>query len=511
MSENTSNTEDTNTQRTTTKRKCGITIGFLHHYGLGDNLCALKSLYLAKKAYNAKIIIFGNGIFKQILSYCRFLDSTDLVVDISHLCEHSLPIVACHKCDYFILTNPKSHYIRLLSALHTPIITPLKFPSLFSAKAKCPPLAFFPLYSKLRADNALCALVRLIDKKAFDSFCANLIDSVRNPLDLTQTGLADFDSNFASKDLANARLARAKSSTKSLAGGGKHYKQKSRHISWLNFAPKMAQLDFALKDEIKLQVPNPKIAQSFLRQCVKNYKKDLQNKTLETPIDSCLFRDSKIDFTKADSTKSSTNSTKNPTLANLTSAKSCPPNPTFANTSPQLPQPFIICINPFSNAATHTLPLEAFCELISRILALPNCCVLVITFPSVHNEFVAKVSSHHSLQSQKSKLFIYPNDNTLSNLIALLGFQSLLISPSTGTIHLASNLGIKTIGLYSSKDTTRWATRDNLYTIIPTQKSRLTQKQISNIIDKTIYKIQRLIDSNALKPFESLDLDFTKI
>lgn len=248
----------------------------------------------------------------------------------------------------------------------------------------------------------------------------------------------------------------------------------------------MEQLDTIIKDEIKLKAPNPKIAQSFLSECVENYIKDLQNKTWKIPIDSrpACQRDSKMDFTKIDSTKSSIN----PTCAKL-------PHITHN------PQPFIICINPFSNAATHTLPLEAFLELISKVLALPNVCVLLITFPSVHNEFVSQVQSHRELQSQKSKLFIYQNDNTLSNLIALLGFQSLLISPSTGTIHLASNLGIKTIGLYSRKDTTRWATHDKLYTIIPKEKSLLTQKHCAKIIDKTLSQIQSLIDSNVLKPF----------
>lgn len=469
-----------------------LTLGFLHHYGLGDNLMLLKSLYLAKRAYNCRLIIFGNALFKQILSYCGFLDSTDLVVDISHLCEESLPIVARHKCDYFILTNPKSNYIRLLSLADTPIITQLKFPSLFSTKTKYPPLAFLPLYRKLRADNALCALVRLIDKKAFDSFVLDFIDRVQNPL-----GLADFDNDFANKnlarkDLANAGLAYLKSSAKSLAGGGQHYKQKSRHISWLNFARKMEQLDFALKDEIKLKVSNPKIAQSFLSECVEKYIKDLQNKTCKTPIDSRLAcqRDSKMDFTKAHSTKSSTN----PTLVNPTYTK-------LPHITHNPPQPFIICINPFSNAATHTLPSQAFLELISKVLALPNVCVLLITFPTVHNEFVAQVQSHQELWTQKSKLFIYQNDNTVSNLIALLGFVSLLISPSTGTIHLASNLGIKTIGLYSRKDTTRWATQDKLYIIIPKEKSLLTQKHCAKIIDKTLIQIKSLIDSNALKPF----------
>ena len=230
----------------------------------------------------------------------------------------------------------------------------------------------------------------------------------------------------------------------------------------------MEQLDTIIKDEIKLKAPNPKIAQSFLSERVENYIKDLQNKT------------------------SQINTPTNPTCTNI-------PHITH-NT-----QPFIICINPFSNAATHTLPLEAFLELISKVLALPNVCVLLITFPSVHNEFMSQVQSHQELQAQKSKLFVYQNDNTLSNLIALLGFQSLLISPSTGTIHLASNLGIKTIGLYSRKDTTRWATHDKIYTIIPKEKSLLTQKHCAKIIDKTLSQIQSLIDSNALKPFDKIE------
>lgn len=197
-----------------------LTLGFLHHYGLGDNLMLLKSLYLAKRAYNCRLIIFGNALFKQILNFVDFLDSTDLVVDISHLCEESLPIVARHKCDYFILTNPKAHYIRLLSKLDTPIITPLKFPSLFCAKAKCPPLTFFLLYRKLRADNALCALVRLIDKKAFDSFVLDSIDSAESSR-FESNDLAG--NNFANNDLANASWQMfnlAHPNPCALAGGG---------------------------------------------------------------------------------------------------------------------------------------------------------------------------------------------------------------------------------------------------------------------------------------------------
>ena len=48
---------------------------------------------------------------------------------------------------------------------------------------------------------------------------------------------------------------------------------------------------------------------------------------------------------------------------------------------------------------------------------------------------------------------IYKNDHDLLNLVEILSKVSFLISPSTGSIHLASNLDIPTLGLYSKKGT----------------------------------------------------------
>ena len=170
--------------------------------------------------------------------------------------------------------------------------------------------------------------------------------------------------------------------------------------------------------------------------------------------------------------------------------------------------PFMIFVNPFSNAATYTLPLSAFLDMVGQILTNPknqNLFILILTFPSVHNDFIAQVENHPVLSSlpnpQKQKLIIYPNDNTLSFLIAFTNLSSLMISPSTGSIHLAYIQGIKTIGLYSRKDTHRWATRDKIYTIIPRKKSNLNHRQITKIINTTIQTMQNLIDSSVIKPF----------
>ena len=161
--------------QTKTQTTTQTTIGFFHHYGLGDNLIAIKALYLAKKAYHCRLIIFGNALLKEILDFVDFMDSTDEILDIGALSKDSLATIAKYRCDFFLLSNPKSQYIRLLSPLDTPIITALKFASFFSTKTKYPPLLFFDKYRKLNAKDALCMLVRLVDKNAFDEFVGNIL------------------------------------------------------------------------------------------------------------------------------------------------------------------------------------------------------------------------------------------------------------------------------------------------------------------------------------------------
>ena len=236
----------------------------------------------------------------------------------------------------------------------------------------------------------------------------------------------------------------------------------------------MSELDFALHNEIKLKI-SPDIEQrtkDFLHNRIKNTQMLQAKSNLESK-----------------------------------NALDSPQNPTNKDNVDSTKKPFMIFINPFSNAATHTLPLSAFLDMVERILTNPknqNLFILIITFPSVHSDFIAQAETHPILSTlpnqTKQRLIIYPNDNTLPSLIAFANLSSLMISPSTGSIHLASIQGVKTIGLYSRKDTHRWATKDKIYTIIPRKKSNLSHKQITKIIDTTIQKMQNLIDSSAIKP-----------
>lgn len=431
--------------QTKTQTTTQTTIGFFHHYGLGDNLIAIKALYLAKKAYHCRLIIFGNALLKEILDFVDFMDSADEILDIGALSKDSLATIAKYRCDFFLLSNPKSQYIRLLSPLDTPIITALKFASFFSTKTKYPPLLFFDKYRKLNAKDALCMLVRLIDKNAFDKFVGNIL--------MTQN------------------LTRQKAKT----GGGQHNTLENYpKITYANFEHIMSELDFALHNEIKLKI-----------------SPDIEQRTKD-------FLHNRIKHTQMLQAKSNLES-KN--------ALDSPQNRTNSDNVDSTKKPFMIFINPFSNAATHTLPLSAFLDMVGQILTNKknqNLFILIITFPSVHSDFIAQVESHPTLSSlpnqNKQRLIIYPNDSTLSSLIAFANLSSLMISPSTGSIHLASIQGVKTIGLYSRKDTHRWATKDKIYTIIPRKKSNLSHKQITKIINTTIQKMQNLIDSSAIKP-----------
>lgn len=172
----------------------------------------------------------------------------------------------------------------------------------------------------------------------------------------------------------------------------------------------------------------------------------------------------------------------------------------FLNNSVQtLPnQPYFwILLNPFSNATTHTLSIQDWISLLEQILALPQCLIIVVTYDKVHSTFMENLAMR---SFASNRLFIYKNNNDVLYLVEMVSQMSCVISPSTGTIHIASHLQIPTIGLYSKKDTKKWQTWDRDYVIIPKPSSELSQKQIDTILKQTIKSLQHKIASHLITP-----------
>ncbi len=145
---------------------------------------------------------------------------------------------------------------------------------------------------------------------------------------------------------------------------------------------------------------------------------------------------------------------------------------------------FLVMINPFNINNSHTLPQNAWLDLIAKFSAISYFKVLIATYPKVHRDFMQALLSY----DPSLKVLIFQNNNDLQNLIALTKMVHCLISPSTGTTHLAINLKIPTIGLYAEYDKNQWGHRDIHYISIPAPANMLTQEQCENIITQSLQK-----------------------
>ncbi|OBV30012.1 hypothetical protein BKN38_00355 [Helicobacter sp. CLO-3] len=121
--------------------------------------------------------------------------------------------------------------------------------------------------------------------------------------------------------------------------------------------------------------------------------------------------------------------------------------PATQATTPATPN--IICINPFVRSSPTNLSLESYAALATRLAERYRHIIFVfISF--------AGAPSLPKLVKSLPNIAIFENDKNLANLIALLRASSALISPSTGTIHIADMLQVPTIGIYSPKDMRLW-------------------------------------------------------
>ncbi|EAI3905124.1 hypothetical protein A9Y52_03325 [Campylobacter lari] len=121
------------------------------------------------------------------------------------------------------------------------------------------------------------------------------------------------------------------------------------------------------------------------------------------------------------------------------------------------------------------------------MLNTKNINIVVPTYDKVHENFIVQIQKFD--KELLNKIFIFKNDDNLLNLVEIISKTECLINPSTGTIHIASNLKIPTIGLYTKKDSILWYTYDKNYVFI----DNLNEKNFNEIINQTVIKIEQYI------------------
>ena len=117
---------------------------------------------------------------------------------------------------------------------------------------------------------------------------------------------------------------------------------------------------------------------------------------------------------------------------------------------------------------------------------------LVITYPKVHSEFMAQLEKQDDLHSS---VLVFRNNDDLLNLAEMICRCRVVISPSTGIIHLSSNLGISTIGLYERSESKKWSTKDNRYVFLKSPKSSLTKQEENLAIAQSIDLLKQILES----------------
>lgn len=150
----------------------------------------------------------------------------------------------------------------------------------------------------------------------------------------------------------------------------------------------------------------------------------------------------------------------------------------------------LVMLNPFSRTCSHNLSLKAWLEL-TRALAILYPYILFI-LPTYEGN-----PSPLEFSPSLPNVAIFRNNQDLFNLIELISRLWLLISPSTGNAHIANNLKIPLLGLFSKRDRLLWRGEnmdlDQLLTL-PKPKEKMTKEEEREVIIKIIAAFENLIE-----------------
>lgn len=149
----------------------------------------------------------------------------------------------------------------------------------------------------------------------------------------------------------------------------------------------------------------------------------------------------------------------------------------------------LVMINPFSRTCSHNLTLQGWLKLSQTLASLyPH---ILFILPTYEGNPI-----HLKLPCSLPNLVVFKNNSDLFNLIELISRLSLLISPSTGNAHIANNLHIPLLGLFSQRDRILWRGENMLLENlipIPYKKEKMSKDCEDKLIEETIRVFGRLL------------------
>ncbi|TXE79036.1 hypothetical protein FPD46_07205 [Campylobacter peloridis] len=152
-----------------------------------------------------------------------------------------------------------------------------------------------------------------------------------------------------------------------------------------------------------------------------------------------------------------------------------------------------IIINPFSITTDFTLNQVSFIDLIVKIrTSYPNIDIIVPTYGNIHSIFISNIKQHNI--KLLSEIHIFKNNDDILNLAQLISQSKCIISPSTGPIHIASNMKIPSIGIYPRKDSLFWPTYNKDYVFIDKKHNELSNNEINKIIINIVGRLKKYVD-----------------
>lgn len=109
----------------------------------------------------------------------------------------------------------------------------------------------------------------------------------------------------------------------------------------------------------------------------------------------------------------------------------------------------LVCLNPFSRTCVYNLSLQGWLNLTCKLAKLyPQVLFILPTYQGnpIALDFTPTLPN----------IVVFKNNRDLFNMVELISRLWLLISPSTGNAHIANNLKIPLLGLFSKRDRVLW-------------------------------------------------------
>ena len=146
-----------------------------------------------------------------------------------------------------------------------------------------------------------------------------------------------------------------------------------------------------------------------------------------------------------------------------------------------------VMINPYSRTCSHSLTPRGWSELITTLAKSYAKTLFIIPTYEGNTKTL-------ELPDLNNVVHFY-NTLDLFNLIALTSRIDLLISPSTGNAHIANNLKIPLLGIFSKRDTMLWRGEnmelENLI-VVPKERKKLGIEDERRIIEQVIERFEIL-------------------